>query len=69
MTDQEKLDEVMRTVRLGMMQLSELFAPVEEAARGMREDLLNRGWSPQSADSMACEYYTMVMRQIKENLP
>lgn len=67
MSNEEELNAIMRNFRLGMMQLSEMFAPVEEAARGMREDLVKKGWSPESADTMACEYYVSVMRQIREN--
>jgi len=60
--------DIARDLTLGMMQMLEMFAPIEEAARGMREDLhKGKGWSAESADIMAREYYVVVMRNIQEN--
>jgi hypothetical protein len=50
---------------LGMVELRELAAPVEEAARGYRSELIGHGWSKSSADQMACEWYVLVMKNMQ----
>lgn len=65
MTDNSR-DDALHGLATAMMEMKELAAPVEEAARGMRNELFSEyGWTEESADRMACEWYVMVMRQIQ----
>lgn len=59
-------DEVHHSLAYSMMEMKELAAPIEEAARGMRNELVGEyGWTDESADHMACEWYVLVMRHIQ----
>lgn len=59
-------DDVTHGLAIAMADLKEMAAPIEEAARGMREDLSkNKGWTNESADRMACEWYVLVMRNMQ----
>lgn len=59
-------DDVIHGLAFAMMNMKELAAPIEEAARGMRAELFGKqGWSEESADRMACEWYVLVMRNIQ----
>lgn len=42
-------------------QITDMFAPIEEAARGYRAKLEANGWSPTVAESMAAQYFTVLM--------
>lgn len=58
--------EMLRELSMAMMNIKEISAPIEEAARGMRWDLLKQhGWTEASADQMACEWYTLVMKNMQ----
>lgn len=68
MSNEEKDDIAHVTSNLGtaMMAIRELSTPIEEAARGYRGELIrDGGWSAQSADQMACEWYVLVMRHMQ----
>jgi hypothetical protein len=41
--------------------LREGFAPLAEAALGYRTNLVEQGWSAASAESMAVEYYRLMI--------
>lgn len=58
-------EEAIHGLALGMLELKELAAPVEEAARGYRAELIGHGWSANSADKMACEWYVLVMTNMQ----
>ena len=67
MSDKPRSDFSQETRNLGaaMMAIRELSAPVEEAARGYRAELMTHGWSANSADTMACEWFVLVMRHMQ----
>lgn len=62
----DETTEMLHDLSMAMMNIKEISAPIEEAARGMRWDLIKQhGWSPASADQMACEWYTLVMKNMQ----
>lgn len=59
-------DSVTHRLAMAMADLKEMVAPIEEVARGMRTDLSkNKGWTSESADRMACEWYVLVLRNMQ----
>lgn len=58
-------DDAIHGLAFAMMNMKELAAPVEEAARGYRAELLTYGWTDESAERMACEWYILVMRNMQ----
>lgn len=59
-------DDVAFDLGVVMVNMRESVIPIEEAARAMRAELIEKqGWSQQSADAMACEWYVLVMKTIQ----
>lgn len=66
MADSEPQDDIQRQLSLACISVREMLTPVEEAARGYRDWLMQdpRGWTRTSADTMALAYFGYVMDQL-----
>lgn len=52
-----------------LLQLNENLLPVEELARGHKEMLERRGWSPAIAEQMAATLYIHMISSIFKSIP
>ncbi len=66
--DAPRLDTVVSTpdaagALRAMLDVNEAFAPILDAADGMRAELERRGWSPTMAEGLAGQYLAALMQE------